>query len=184
VTPFAEELGQDVSVLGITSAGAFQSVGAAVLSSAVVAGVVSAVLAGRHERARQLRGKMLDVADAFVSDLLEAGKAVKEVDVVWGEGPLVERELARAGARIAAARVKLGRIMILYGPRSRTAGSARLALALMAAACVDADARIKTRQEGSVADYLAHVDAADAEVEAFTEEAARALRNPLRLRSG
>jgi hypothetical protein len=62
---------------------AWDAVGAAVLSSAVVSGVIATLLTTRHERKQQFHEQMLATASAFATDFHTALEALEGTDPMY-----------------------------------------------------------------------------------------------------
>jgi hypothetical protein len=161
----------------------WSAVTAAVLSSALVSGVVTTLLTGRHERHQQIRGKMLEVADQFSTALLEALRDLRRVHPVHGEEHKHPTHVAglvvKARTAIGEAEASRGRIMVLYRPSSPAASHSQQALELMTEA-VDAAERYAENPDVSSLDAaLANCNEASAAVDRFCDHAWRALSSPL-----
>lgn len=111
---------------------------AGVASSAVVSGVVSSMIAGRYDREKQLREKMIEAADDSAKALAQALEAVRKADPFYTEDAnkiqAAEDAIAKGQAHLLDARGHLGRVIILHGPNSPPAHSAGAAVAKLAVA--------------------------------------------------
>jgi hypothetical protein len=159
----------------------WSAVTAAVVSSALVSGIVTTLLTGRHERHQQIRGKMLEVADQFSTALLEALRDLRRVHPVHGEEhpPHVAGLVAKARTAIGEAETSRGRIMVLYRPSSPAASHSQEALELMSEAVDAAERYVEKPDVSSLDAALANCNEASPAVDRFCDHAWRALSSPL-----
>jgi hypothetical protein len=169
---------------------------AAVLSSALVSGVVTTLLTGRHERHQQIRGKMLEVADQFSTALLEALRDLRRVHPIEGEtrefpapkkGELpwdkrsahVAELVAKARTSIDDAQTSRGRILVLYRPSSAVSSHSQQALELMKKAVDAADLYGEKPDVTELDTVVRNCNEASTAVDRFCDHAWQALSSPL-----
>lgn len=105
------------------------------LASGVIGTVISTLLRISHERAADLRTRMLDAADDFVTAAVAAREAVDGVDTLLSVAEFIDQQPETKDARarfqaaheaIDAAEIRCPRLRLLFGAMSDAAKQANL----------------------------------------------------------
>jgi hypothetical protein len=180
---------------------------AVLAGSAVVSGVVTTLLSGRHERVQHIREQMIEASSAFAQDASGALDALRALDPLMGsktrkaveetrkaveqramsEKPFAESSTSETleelyettDENISKLGAQRGRIAILFGPTSPPALLANQLIVYLGSTLYHARAGVDDPSELHVAGYTNGYSGAKKIHDEFVAEAGEALRWPL-----